>query len=75
LDAPVGPVVLVHVVTGPVSVQVRVPLGVAPPLGPVTLAVKVTLLPSVGLVGKLVTATEGLAMATVKLSGLEVTEL
>jgi hypothetical protein len=74
LAEPVGPVVLVHVVTGPVSVQVRVPLGVAPPLGPVTVAVKVTLLPSV--VGvELLTTLVGLALATVMLLALEITEL
>jgi hypothetical protein len=50
-----------------------VPLGVAPPLGPVTVAVNVTLLPSVGV--ELLTTLAGLALPTVKLSTLEVTEL
>ena len=46
----------------------------APPLGPVTVAVKVTLLPSV--VGvELLTTLVGLALATVMLLALEITEL
>jgi hypothetical protein len=58
----------------PLTDQVTGPLGVGPPLGPVTVAVKVTLLPSV--VGvDLLTTLVGLTVATVKLSALEVTEL
>ena len=48
----------------PPTVQVTAPDGVAPPVGPLTVAVKVTLLPSV--VGdELVTMLVGVALPTV----------
>ena len=61
-------VALEHAVTPavPLTDQETVPVGVVPPVGPATVDVKVTLLPSVvGL--ELVTTSEGVTLPTVKL--------
>jgi hypothetical protein len=68
LVEPLRAVVEAHVVAPPVRVQLTTPLGVAPPLGPVTVAVKTTLWPKVGVEGELVTRSVGVTFATVKLS-------
>lgn len=46
---------------GPDTVQVIVPVGLAEPSGPVTVAVRVTFDPALGLVGLFVTTTVGVA--------------
>jgi hypothetical protein len=58
---------------GGVTVQVSVPLGVAAPLGPVTVEAKVRVPPVNTLL--LMTETEGPALATVKLFATEITDL
>jgi hypothetical protein len=75
LVEPLRAVVEAHVVAPPVRVQLTTPLGVAPPLGPVTVAVKTTLWPKVGEVGELVTAMVGVALATVTVSLVDVAEV
>jgi hypothetical protein len=50
---------------GPVMDQLTLPVGVAPPLGPVTVAVKVALPPRVGVVPGAVTPIVGVALVIV----------
>ena len=71
LVEPARGVVDTQLVACPVRVHVMTPAGVAALLGPVTVAVKVTLWPPVGDAGRWVTAIVGVDFATVKLSLLE----
>ena len=70
----VGPVLLVQVVSPetPVTTQVGVPIGDAPPVGPVTVAVNVMDEPKVAVDAPLTTETVGVPLATVTVLGLPV---
>ena len=57
----------------PETVQVTAPVGAAPPVGPESVAVKVTLEPSAGLEALLVTTLVGVTWPTVTVSLLEMT--
>ena len=66
----VGPVVLLQVIpVTPVIDQTPVPVGTAPPVGPVTVAVKVKVEPRATLAFEVVTRTVGVAFAILMLNG------
>ena len=55
---------MVQVVAAPETFQVRVPAGAVAPTIPETVAVKVTASPNAGVVGEVVIAIVGVALAT-----------
>ena len=66
-ESTVGPVVLAQVIPEtPVTVHVGVPVGNCPPIGPVTVAVKVKVEPSDAFGSLVVTVTVGAALAIFK---------
>jgi hypothetical protein len=71
-ESVVGPAVLVQVIpVTPVIVHAPVPVGTAPPVGPVTVAVKVKVEPSAALALEVVTRTVGVALAMLMLNGAD----
>ena len=71
-ESVVGPAVLVQVIpVTPVTVHAPVPEGTAPPVGPVTVAVKVNVSPSETLALDVVTRTVGVALAMLMLNGAD----
>lgn len=72
VDDPVGPVELAQFTPlTPVIDHVSVPVGVAPPFAPVTVAVKVKLDPKVEVGVLVVTVTVGVILVIAKLKVLE----
>jgi len=68
----VGPAVLAQAIpVTPVMDHVPVPVGTAPPVGPVTVAVKVNVEPKATVAFEVVTRTVGVALAMLILNGEE----
>ena len=69
-----GPVVEAQLLAAPEIAQLKVPAGAVAALLPVMVAVKVMVPPKIGLAGEVVMAMLGVALATVRVTALEVTE-